>query len=152
MANTFTQIYIHLIFAVKHRMNSIKNENRIELYKYITGIIKKKNQKLLSVNGTNNHIHILIGMKPDTKLSDLVRDIKSNSCKFINEKKWTLGRFEWQEGFGAFSYSQSQIPVIAKYIENQEHHHKKKSFKEEYLEMLAKYNVVYDEKYLFDWI
>ena len=152
MANTYTQIYIQIVFAVKDRQNLIKKNHKDELYKYITGIVRNKNQKLISINGMSDHIHILIGLKPDIALSDLVRDIKANSSKFINKKNWFMGKFNWQEGFGAFSYSRSQLNRVIKYIENQEKHHKKKSFKEEYLELLQKFGVEYKDKYLFDFI
>jgi len=152
MANTFTKLYIHVVFSVQGRHNLISNNWKEELYKYITGIIKLKKQKLIIVNGMPDHIHLLIGLKPNIALSDLVRDIKANSSKFINEKKLVKGKFRWQEGFAAFSYSHSQLSIIRKYIENQETHHKKKRFKEEYLELLNKFEVEYDSKYLFDWI
>jgi len=152
MANTYTQIYIHIVFAVAGRQNLIKKENKEELQKYITGIITNKNQKLICINIQPDHGHIFIGMKPNIALSDLVRDIKNNSSTFINEKKWIRGKFSWQEGFGAFSYGHSQIDRIARYIQNQEKHHQKKTFKQEYLEILKKFNVEYDEKYLFKWI
>ena len=149
MANTYSQIYIHTIFAVSGRMNLIRNEWKDELYKYMTGIIRNNGQKLITINGVLDHIHILIGLKPDMALSDLVRDIKSNSTNFIIEKKYLKYKFSWQKGFGAFSYSQSQLNVIANYIQNQEKHHKRKTFKEEYLEILKKFNIEYDERYVF---
>jgi REP element-mobilizing transposase RayT len=152
MANTYTQIYIHIVFAVQGRQNLIKKENKEELYKYITGIVKNKGQKLIAINSMPDHAHVFIGMKPNMALSDLVRDIKNNSSNFINEKKWVKGRFNWQKGFGAFSYGHSQIDAVVKYILNQEKHHAKKTFKEEYVEMLQKFAVAYDEKYLFEWI
>ena len=152
MANTYTQIYIHIVFAVQGRQNSIKKENKEELQKYIAGIIRNKNQKLIAINIQPDHGHIFIGMKPNIALSDLVRDIKNNSSKFINKKNWIRGKFNWQEGYGAFSYGHSQIDAIAKYIQNQETHHKKESFKDEYLEILKKFNVKYNVKYLFKWI
>jgi REP element-mobilizing transposase RayT len=152
MANTYTQIYIHIVFTVKGKLSLIPQKHKIELYKYITGIITNKNQKLIRINGTSDHIHILIGLKPDKALSDLVRDIKANSSKFINEKRWILGKFAWQEGFGAFSYSHSQLDNVIRYIDNQEEHHKTKSFKEEYLEILEKFKVEYNKDYLFDFI
>ena len=116
MANTYTQLYFHIIFAVKRRENYISSEWKNELYKYITGIVSNKKQKLMIINGMPNHIHILIGTKPNCNLSDLVRDIKANSSKWINEKKFIKQRFEWQTGFGAFTISQSQIPKIVNYI------------------------------------
>lgn len=152
MANTYTQIYIHIVFAVKGRYDLIKTEHKEELHKYIAGIIRNKKQKLIAMNSVPNHVHIFIGMKPSIALSDLVRDIKNNSTNFINDKKWVRGRFRWQEGFGAFSYGHSQIDSVVKYIQNQEKHHARKTFKEEYLNLLKKFNVDYEEKYLFDWI
>jgi len=152
MANTYTQIYIHIVFAVKDRQNLIKKEHREEIHKYMAGIIQSRNQKLIAINSMPDHVHILIGMKPDMALSELVRDIKAVSSKFINEKNWMRGKFSWQEGFGAFSYSQSQLDTVIRYIQNQEEHHSKKSFKEEYVEMLEKFKVEYDPKYIFNWI
>ncbi len=152
MPNTYTQIYIQIVFAVKGRANLIHKNNREELQKYITGIVEKRNTKLIAIYCMPNHVHILIGMKPSTLLSDLVRDVKAGSSKFINDSKWVPGKFNWQEGFGAFSYGHSQLDMIIAYINNQEAHHKKKTFKEEYLEFLEKFNVMYDDKYLFDWL
>lgn len=152
MANTYTQIYIQIVFAVKGRQNLIPKIHKDELYKYITGIVRNKNQKLITINGMSDHIHILIGLKPDVALSDVVRDIKANSSKFINNKKWFRGKFSWQEGFGAFSYSQSQLDSVVAYIKNQEKHHSKTTFKEEYKKLLEKFYVEYEDKYLFEWI
>ena len=149
MANTYSQIYIQIVFAVKGRLNLIRKENEDELFKYITGIIRNKKQKLIAINGMPDHIHILIGLKPNICLSDLVRDIKANSSKFINEKRWFIGKFVWQEGFGAFSYSKSQIDSVINYIKNQKLHHKKKSFKEEYIKFLTAFGIDYDERYIF---
>ena len=150
MAGTYTQLYIQIVFVVKGRDNLIKSEHKDELYKYITGIVQNKGNKMLSINGMPNHIHILIGMKPNEPLSELVKEIKRCSSMFINEKKWVRGRFEWQLGYGAFTYSHSQISKVAKYIENQEIHHKRRTFKEEYLELLNKFNIDYDERYIFE--
>jgi REP element-mobilizing transposase RayT len=152
MANTFLKIYIHIVFSVKNRLNLISKTHKDELAKYITGIISNKNQKLLSINCMPDHTHILISINSDVKISDLVRDIKSNSTKFINDNNWIVGKFSWQEGYGAFSYSECQIDIVCKYIINQEEHHKKKSFKEEYIELLEKFKIQFEEKYLFDWI
>ncbi|MES2275519.1 MAG: IS200/IS605 family transposase [Bacteroidota bacterium] len=152
MPNTFTQIYIHVVFAVKGRQNLIGADHREELHKYITGIVHGKDQKMLAIFCMPDHAHMLIGFKPAMSVSDMVRDIKANSSGFINEKKWVVGKFNWQEGFGAFSYSKSQQDDVVKYILNQEEHHKRKTFKEEYLEILKKFEVEYDEKYLFEWI
>ena len=151
MADTYTQIYIHVIFAVQGRQNLISKQHKDELHKYITGIIQNKNQKVIAINGMHDHIHILIGIRPDMALSNLIRDVKANSSRFINEKRWVMGKFSWQEGFGAFSYSQSQLGSVANYIKNQEKHHSKKTFREEYLEMLKNFDVEYDPKYIFDW-
>ena len=132
MPNTYSQIYIQIVFTVKGRENLIKKTNREELHKLITGIIKNRDQKLLSIFAMPDHVHLLVGMKPNISISDLVRDIKAGSSKFINDSKWVNGKFNWQEGFGAFSYSKSQIDNVIKYILNQEEHHKKETFKEEY--------------------
>jgi REP element-mobilizing transposase RayT len=150
MANTYTQLYYHIIFVVRGRENLISTEWKTELYKYITGIVTNQKQKLISINGALDHIHILLGLKPDVKLSDVVRDIKSNSSKFINEKGWIKGKFEWQKGFGAFTVSHSQLTKIINYINNQEEHHKKRMFKEEYIEFLKSNEVDYNPEYLFD--
>jgi putative transposase len=149
MANTYTQIYIHIVFSVQERQNLIRKEYKEELHKYIAGIIHNKRQKPIAINSMPDHIHIFIGMLPSIALSDLVRDIKNNSSKFINEKKWLHGKFSWQEGFGAFSYGHSQMEAVVKYIHNQESHHAKKTFKEEYLKLLKVFKVEYNDKYLF---
>lgn len=151
MADTYTQIYIQTVFAVQGRQSLIRNEWRDELFKYITGIVRNQDQKLYVINGTPNHIHLLLSLKPTATLSALIRDIKANSSKFINEKRWVMGKFQWQEGFGAFSYGHSQLDSVIAYINNQDEHHRKKTFKEEYLALLKKFNIDYNEKYLFDW-
>lgn len=148
MANTFTQIYLHIVFAVQKRTSLIHAEWKNELYKYITGIIKNNGHKLIAINGTANHIHIAIGYKPHQLLPELLQDIKANSSKWINEKRFVSGKFNWQSGYGAFSFSHSQIDAIIKYINNQDLHHKKKTFREEYTQILEKYNVPFDEKYI----
>ncbi len=152
MANTYSQVYLQLIFAVKGKYNIIPVKHNDELQKYITGIIQNRNQKLLAINNMPDHMHILIGYGTTISIADLMRDIKAISSKFINEKNWIKGRFEWQEGYGVFSYSRSQIDKVIKYINTQQEHHKKKSFKNEYLDILKKAAVDYDERYLFDWI
>lgn len=151
MAGTFSQLYIQIVFAVKGRQNLIQKEWSEELYKYLAGIIKGKNQKPIIVNGMPDHIHIFIGLRPVMSIADLVRDIKSNSSNFINEKKWIRGKFSWQEGYGAFSYSHSQIRDVYNYILKQEENHRRKTFKEEYIEVLKNFEIEYDEKYLFEW-
>ena len=152
MPNTYSQIYIHVVLAVKGRGNLISKNWNNELYKYICGIVNGKNEKVYAINGMPDHIHILLSIKPDTSLSNLVRDIKANSSKWINENKFVRGKFHWQEGFGGFSYSQSQLDDVIGYIDNQEKHHAEKSFKEEYVDFLRKFKVNYDEKYVFEWI
>ena len=152
MSNTFSQLYIQIIFTVQGRQNLIPSQKREELHKYITGIIKKRNQKLLAIFAMPDHIHLLVGLKPDIRISDLVRDIKSGTSKYISENNWVKGKFSWQSGYGAFSYSKSQIDKVIQYISNQEQHHKKRTFKEEYLGFLKKFGIDYDEQYLFEWI
>ena len=152
MANTYTQIYVHVIFAVEGRYNLIKKQYKENIHRYITGIIQSKKQKVIAINSMPDHVHILIGIKPNMALSDLVRDIKAGSSKHINESRWIAGRFNWQEGFGAFSYSHSQLDVVAQYIRDQEKHHTRRRFQEEYMELLRKFNVNYNPKYVFDWI
>lgn len=151
MPGTYSQIYIQIVFAVKGRENLISPKWKDELHKYIAGIIKGKDQKPIIVNGMPDHIHAFIGLKPSMKISDLVRDIKNNSTNYINENKFVRDKFCWQEGYGVFSYSHSQIKDVYNYIANQEEHHRKKSFREEYLEFLKKYEIQYNEKYLFEW-
>jgi REP element-mobilizing transposase RayT len=152
MANTYSQIYIHGVFAVSGRQNLVPKKHKEELHKYITGIVKDNKQKLIAINCMPDHTHILIGLKPDMAFSDLMQDVKANSSRLINEKRWVRGHFNWQEGFGAFSYSHSQLDIIIAYIRNQERHHAKRSFKTEYLNFLKKYAVDYDPKYVFKWI
>ena len=152
MANTYTQIYIHVVFAVQGRQNLIPKQHKEELHKYIAGIIRNKGQKLIAINSMPDHIHLFIGLKPNMALSDLVRDVKNNSSKFMNTRKWFRGKFRWQEGFGAFSYARSQLSTVANYIMNQEEHHSRKTFKDEYVKMLKAFDVEFDSKYLFQWI
>ena len=152
MANTYSQIYIQIVFAVKNRDASIQDTWEEELYKYITGVVQNKGQKMIAINGTMNHIHFLIGMKPTCCLSDLVREVKKASNEFIKEKKFTPYNFEWQEGFGAFSYSHSALDKVINYIKTQKEHHKHHTFKEEYISFLNKFNIEFKEEYLFQWI
>lgn len=152
MAGTFSQIYIQVVFTVKGWENLIGKEWKDELHKYIAGIIKGKEQKPIIVNGMPDHTHAFVGLRPAMAISDLVRDIKNNSSNFINEKRLVKGRFSWQEGYGAFSYSHSHIQNVYDYILNQEEHHRKKTFKEEYIEFLKRFEIEYNEKYLFEWM
>jgi REP element-mobilizing transposase RayT len=151
MPNTYSQITIQLIFAVQGRESQIFQSFQEKLHQYITGIITNQKQKLLAINSMPNHIHILIGQSPSICLSDLVREIKSESSRFINENKLSPFKFYWQESFGAFSYSRSHRDNVIKYIQNQQIHHRKLSFKEEYVGFLKKFEVEFDEKYLFEW-
>src|SRR5688572_32846972 len=150
MAGTFSHIYIQVVFAVKGRENILQKIWRDEVFKYMSGIIKNKGQKPIIVNGVIDHVHLFIGLKPSIALSDLIRDIKNNTSNFVNERKFVKGKFSWQEGYGAFSYAHSQLDIVYQYILNQEEHHKKKTFKEEYLDFLQKFEVEHDEKYLFE--
>jgi len=152
MANTYTQIYIHVVFAVQGRHHLLPKKHLEELYKYITGIVQRREQKLLAVGGMPDHVHVFFGLNPRIALSDLVRDVKAGSSGFINDRGWVPGQFRWQEGYGAFSYARSQVDQVCRYILNQEKHHTRRSFKEEYLEMLRIFEVEHDERYLFDWV
>jgi putative transposase len=151
MANTYTQLYIHIVFAVRHRDALISPSWKEGLQKYITGIVRNQGHKLIAINTMPNHAHIFIGMKPDAALSDLVRDVKRDSTNFINEEIKPRGRFAWQEGFGAFSYSYSQMDSVVKYILNQEEHHRRRTFREECISMFKRFGIKYDERYVFDW-
>jgi REP element-mobilizing transposase RayT len=152
MANTYSQIYIQTVFAVEGRLSLIRPEFKEDLYKYITGIVKNQGQKLISINGMSDHVHILIGLRPAMALADLVQEIKANSSNHINKNKWVHGRFSWQEGYGAFSYGHSQLNTIVRYIQNQETHHRRRSFKDEYLTLLRKFDIAFDDKYVFKFI
>lgn len=149
MAGTYTQIYIQIVFAVKGRENLISKIWKEDLNKYISGIVTNKGHKAIIVNGMPNHIHIFVGLKPSSSISDLVRDIKNNSSNYINKHNFVKGKFTWQEGYAAFSYAHSQIEKVYKYILNQEAHHKKQSFKEEYLTFIKKFQIDYNDKYVF---
>lgn len=151
MAHTFSQIYIQIVFAVKGRKCLIAPEWEERMYQYITGVIRKKDQKLIAINGMPDHIHILIGMQPDCNLSALVREVKKTSNAWVNDCGRVSSKFQWQEGFGAFSYGQSQLSVIANYVMNQKIHHTKKSFKKEYLEFLERFEIDQKGKRLFEW-
>jgi REP element-mobilizing transposase RayT len=152
MPNTYSQIYIQIVFAVKYRNALIHQTWEEQLYRYITGIVQNDGQKMLAINGMPDHIHIFIGMKPTCCISDLVREIKKSTNKMINDQRLSSYKFHWQEGFGAFSYHESQMHTIIKYILNQKEHHKKNTFKEEYLDLLATFGIEYNEEYLFEWL
>ncbi len=151
MANTYSQINIHAVFAVKDRKNVLSESIRIELYKYLYGILRNLGQYPLAINGYKDHVHIFFELQPTKCLSDIMRDIKTNSSKWINENNYVKGRFSWQEGYGGFSYSKTQRDSVIKYIINQEKHHQKSTFKEEYLDLLSKFEIEYKEEYIFDF-
>ena len=152
MAGTCGQFYVHLIFTPKNRANIIKEHFREELQMYMTGIIQGKKHKVLAIYCMPDHVHVLIGLKPYMALSDLVQILKKESTNFIKDKNWVKGNFSWQEGYGYFSHSHSELDKVIKYIRNQKEHHAKTSFKEEYLEILRKCDVDFKEEYLFEWI
>lgn len=148
MANTYTQIHIQCVIAVKFRQALIQPHFKERLHQYITGIIRNNGHKLIAINGMSDHLHIFFGFRPDQSLSDLMRIVKSESSEWINKEKLTPAKSRWQEGYGAFSYSRSQIKVVAEYIANQEEHHRKLTFLEEYKNFLEKFEVEHDEKYI----
>lgn len=149
MANTYTQLHIQFVCVVKYREALIHQDWKTNLFKYIAGIIQNKGHKLLAINGVEDHIHLFIGMRPTEAVSDFMKDIKQFSSKWINENKFVKRKFEWQEGFGAFSYSLDAVPNVVNYIHNQELHHSKTTFNDEYLAFLNEFKIDYDEKYLF---
>jgi putative transposase len=149
MANTYTQIHIQVVFAVQNRQSLIAKAWNEELYRYITGIIQNHGHKLLRINGVSDHIHILFGMRPTQALSDLVQHVKQDSSKWINQKGFVPGKFSWQEGYGGFSYSRRDVPNVIAYIDNQEEHHRTRSFQEEYVEILKDFEIEHDERYIF---
>lgn len=151
-SGTYSQIYIHIVFAVKGRGSFISESWEVNLYKYINGILIEKGQKPLAVNGAYDHIHILIGMRPTCCLSDLVREVKKSTNNWVNENGLTKTHFSWQDGYGAFSYSHSDLDKVIAYVNNQKEHHKKFSFKKEYPIMLEEFGINFKEDYLFEWI
>jgi REP element-mobilizing transposase RayT len=152
MANTYSQVYLQFVFAVKGRQSLIDPKNNEELQKYITGIVQNRKQKMLAINNMPEHLHLFVGFGTTMSMADFMEEVKAISSKFIHENGWAKGKFEWQRGYGVFSYSRSLIDNVIKYIINQQEHHKKKTFKAEYLEFLKKFEVEYDERYLFEWI
>ncbi len=138
-----------MVFAVQNRISLIQSEWKDELYKYIVGIVKNNGHKLIAINGMPDHLHIAVGYKPHQLIPDLLQDIKGSSSTWINKQKFVRGHFNWQAGYGAFSFSHSHIDAVVKYIMNQEQHHKKKTFKEEYNVMLKKYDIPFNEKFIF---
>jgi len=152
MAGTYSQIYIQCVFAVKGRQNLLQKPWRAEVFKYMAGIVTGKNQKSIIVNGVEDHVHLFIGLRPSMAISDLMRDVKNNTSNFINDQHYLQEKFSWQEGYGAFSYSHSQLDNVYQYILNQEEHHHQKTFREEYVSFLHKFEIEHDEKYLFEWM
>ena len=151
MANTYTKIYIQTVFSPQNSECLIHNNWENELFKYITGIVQNNGHKMLSINGMPDHIHLFFGMKPNQSLSDLIRDVKSNSSKWINEKRFVKGKFIWQEGFGAFSYGHSQLDDVINYVIKQKEHHKKQSFKDEYILFLKRFDIEFKDEYVFNF-
>ena len=149
MANTYTQIHIQVVFAVQNRESLIPMERKEELYRYITGIIQNHDHKMLAINGMADHVHILFGMRPTQALSDLMKQVKQDSSKWINERGFIRGRFSWQAGFGAFSYSRADLANVQAYIRQQEEHHRIRTFQEEYVDLLRSFDVEHDERYIF---
>lgn len=149
MANTYTQLHIHFVFAVKYRAALIREQLEERLHKYITGIVQNNGHKMLAINSVSDHLHLFIGLNPKQAISDLMRLVKGDSAEFINKERFTPGKFQWQSGYGAFSNSHSQIDAVVKYILNQKEHHRKKTFRDEYLSMLNDHKIDFDERYLF---
>ena len=151
MANSYTQIHLQFVFAVKHREGFIHHSWKEELFKYITGIVqdKKYKHKMLAINGVADHIHLLVGFRPDQSISDFMQDVKGSSSKWINSRNFLQGHFEWQSGYGAFSYSKSDVKKVIQYIKNQEEHHRVKFFREEYMDLLKEHEIDFDERYIF---
>lgn len=152
MGNTYSQIYLHFVFTVKGRQAVIPKQHKEELHKYITGLVKKRSATLLAVHCMPDHVHLFVGFKPILSIADFIKEIKVESNEFIQAKNWTPGKFAWQSGYGVFSYSRSQIDSVIRYINNQEAHHRKQTFHAEYLELLKKFEVDFDEKYLFEFL
>ena len=151
MPNTFSQIYLQFVFAVKHRQSLIPAAHKEELHKYITGLVQNRKAKMLAVHCMPDHAHVFVGFKPTILISDFVKEIKVESNEFINAKKWVATKFSWQEGYGVFSYSHSHIDNVVKYVLNQEQHHRKKTFRQEYVDFLQKFEIPFEERFLFDF-
>ena len=149
MANTYSQIYIHLVFAVKYREGVIASSWQQELYAYMIGLVEARGHKVYAIGGIKDHVHLLVSMSPNQSISDMVRDVKRASTNWIKERHYVRGNFAWQEGFGAFSYGKSQVDSVVKYIQNQKQHHIGKTMREEYIDFLNVFNVRYDERYVF---
>ena len=151
MANTYSQINIHCVFSVKGRQNFITKSFRDDLHKYMSGILVHDELYPLAVGGWKDHVHVFFELHPDVKISDTMRILKASSSKWINDNQLIKGKFQWQQGYGAFSYSRSQRDHVIRYITEQEAHHKTTTFKEEYLDMLEKFEVDFNDEYLFEF-
>jgi len=151
MPNTFSQIYLQFVFAVKYRQSLVPRAHKEELHKYITGLVQNRKSKMLAVHCMPDHTHLFVGYKPVVSIPDFIKEIKVESNEFINDEKWNRGKFSWQEGYGVFSYSQSHIDAVVKYVLNQEQHHQKKLFRQEYQELLQKFEIPFEERFLFDF-
>ena len=151
MANTFSQIYLQFVFAVKHRQCLVAKQYKEELHKYVTGLVQNRSAKMLAVHCMPDHIHLFVGIKPVVFIPDFVKEIKVESNEFINRKNWVDKKFNWQEGYGVFSYSHSHIDAVVKYVLNQEKHHQKKTFRQEYNQLLKKFEIPHEERFLFEW-
>ena len=152
MPNTYSQIYLQFVFAVKHRQSLIPKEHKEELHKYMTGLVQNRKAKMIAVHCMPDHAHLFVGFKPVLSISDFVKEIKVASNDFLNNKSWLKHKFNWQEGYGVFSYGHSQIDTVAKYVMNQEQHHQKKTFRQEYLAFLDKFQIPFEEQYLFEFL
>jgi len=150
-SGTFTQLYVQIVFAVKNHNAVLHNNIRKRVFEYMSGIITEMKHKSIIVNGVSSHVHIFIGLNPSISISDTVHDIKRSTSLFINNEKLCIEKFAWQDGYGAFTYSRSQVENVYKYIQNQEQHHKKVTFREEYIDFLKKFEIEYDERFLFDF-
>ena len=152
MANTYSQMLVQIVFAVKGRNNLIQPSWEDDLQRYITGIVRNKGQRLIAINGMPDHVHILIGMRPNCRISDLVRDIKTSTNSFVNSNRYVIGKFEWQTGYGVFTYHNLMMNTLIDYIRNQKTHHRQIRFKDEYRQLLNEFKIEFEEKYLFNWL
>jgi putative transposase len=151
MGDTYSRIYLQFVFAVQNRQSLIAKENKEEVHRYMTGLVQNRQAKMLAIHCMPDHCHLFVGFKPTIFISDFIKEIKVESNEFINDKIWSKRKFNWHEGYGVFSYSHSHIDNVVKYVLNQEKHHKKKTFRQEYHEFLQKFGIPFEEKYLFDF-
>jgi len=149
--SVYSQICLQIVFAVYGRSNFLFEGVDEEVYRYMSGIVTGNKQKSLGVNGMPDHVHLVIGLEPSMRISDLVREIKSESSKFINKKNWLSTKFRWQEGYGVFSYSRSQVGAVVEYVKNQKLHHRRRPFREEYMELLKRFDISFDPAYTFEF-